>query len=121
MIAHLDVTEKKTTDVQWNLLNQWCAEQVGVDPSTTVDIPNMGHVHLAGVLGGVLCDRWAERPAELPGAVAVNILSVVSPKRGSEMNPGYVPEIAGALSVIFQVEYRRLTNGGALPQDELAF
>jgi hypothetical protein len=119
VIAHtpVGVAGAKITDKQWELVNSWCAEQVGVQPTATVDVANVGHVPLAGLLAGILCDRFAERPAEFPGSVAVKILRLIMEKRGAEANLEYDAPLTGALSHIFRKEYARLSNGGSITND----
>jgi hypothetical protein len=113
-VAYMPMGGKKTGDVQWALLNEWCARQVGAQPGDTLGVPGMGELPLAGLLIGTVCDRYAEKPAEAPQEVVVDILRRCSPKRGNEENLSFDPVFAGALSRAFQSEYVRVRDTGTL-------
>lgn len=87
-----DKPVKSAIDAQFDLINEWAAGvlgEMGVSAGTLIDVEDVGKVPLAGIVFGILIDRYADKAAKIPEAAAAMFLQRVMKRRGASDNPLY--------------------------------
>lgn len=93
MLADVSPDDPKTqaNQGQWDALQKWANAQAGVVAGgVTVMVPDIGSVPLAGVVIGIVMDRFVESAKDVPQDVIVALLQRIMKLRGPGMeNPNY--------------------------------
>jgi hypothetical protein len=107
---------KKATPTQFGMLTDWVRDVATKgDYTTVIPIDGVGNVPLGGVLVGILVDRFALEPDEIPAELAVYLLQRISKMKGKELNSLYDELFAENLAEVTRLGFKYLVEGGESP------